>query len=698
MVSALEAGEGEGAPALGRASPAFSLSELLGLLRRRRLLVAVCTGLCLLLALAFLSVQTPVYRATAELLVDPQALQVVGKDIVRTDTSASIDFANVDSQALVMTSTGVLRQVIEELNLEADPAFNRSAGLLTRLFGKLLEPTPEQRMAQTIDALKRAIVIQRVDNSLVFRIIVTHPQAQRAADIANTLAQTYFKQGNDGRRAVVERANATLISQIAGLRTQLDEAERAVQTFRTQNNLVSTGEGFVISQQLRDLYSQIGQAEGDFARQQARRDQLLRYGNGSPLSDQLPDALTSPAITALRAQYAQTAREAASLGQTLAPQHPRLVEIRGELAETRRLLATELSRVRSSIQDNYRQAEANLANLRKRAQELTRTQETSGAAQIRLRQLESEAEAVRAVYSSSLQRAKELEQQKRIETNNSRMLSEAVAPAVATKVPAALVLAAAALFGSCAGLGIAYLLEWMPPMAGFLPTWRRRAPRPAKPEKPAKAAKPEKPAKAAKPAVPEPPPPLTPEAAAEAIGISTVISLPKETAKRQDALVPVTRLLQRTLGKQLPALVMVAGPADAVTQTALAEGIANSLAAHGESVLICRDSAGGRNMDIQRIEPQGGTSAKPGQRRNFIVMRHSKPTEGKSSAHLPDAIVLAAPLAGQTTDSLIDQAAAVDPTGKHILALVVPQTATVTAAKPMSFAARWLRWPARAAA
>ncbi|WP_293795392.1 GumC family protein [uncultured Bosea sp.] len=697
MASALEAGEGEGASAPGRASPAFSLSELLGLLRRRRLLVAVCAGLCLLLALAFLSVQTPVYRATAELLVDPQALQVVGKDIVRTDTSASIDFANVDSQALVMTSTGVLKQVIDELNLETDPAFNRSAGLLTRLLGKLAEPTPEQRLAQTIDALKRAIVIQRVDNSLVFRIIVTHPQAQRAADIANTLAQIYFKQGIDGRRAVVERANATLISQIAGLRTQLDEAERAAQTFRAQNNLVSTGEGLVISQQLRDLYSQIGQAEGEFARQQARRDQLLRYGNGSPLSDQLPDALTSPAMAALRTQYAQTAREAASLGQTLAPQHPRLVEIRGELAETRRLLASELSRVRSSIQENYRQAEANLANLRKRAQELTRTQETSSAAQIRLRQLESEAEAVRAVYSASLQRAKELEQQKRIETNNSRMLSEAVAPSVASKVPAALVLAAAALFGSCAGLGIAYLLEWMPPMAGFLPKWRR-APRPAKSEEPAKAAKPEKPAKAAKPAVPEPPPLLTPEAAAEAIGISTVISLPKDSAKRQDALVPVTRLLQRTLGKQLPALVMVAGPADAVTQTALAEGIANSLAAHGESVLICRDSAGGRNMDIQRIEPQGGTSAKPGQRRNFIVMRHSKPTEGKSGAHLPDAIVLAAPLAGQTTDSLIDQAAAVDPTGKHILALVVPQAAAATAAKPKSFAARWLRWPARAAA
>lgn len=454
MPAALEAGGRDEASAPGRPSAAFSLPELLQLLRRRRWLVAGSAAICLLLALAYLSVQTPVYRATAELLVDPQALQVVGKDIVRTDTSASIDFANVDSQALVMTSSGVLRQVIDELDLEKDPAFGGSAGLLSRLFGRLLQPTPEQRMAQTVDALKKAVVIQRVENSLVFRIIVSHPQAQRAADIANALAQVYFRQGNEGRRAVVERANTTLIGQIAGLRTQLDEAERAVQTFRSQNGLVSTGEGgLIVSQQLRDLYAQISQAEAEVARQQARRDQLARYGNGDPLSDTLPEGLTSSVMTSLRAQYAQSAREAASLAQTLAPQHPRLIEIRAELAETRRLLAGELARLRATIQEGYRQAEGNLANLRKRATELTKSQEISGAAQIKLRQLESEAEAVRAVYSASLQRAKELEQQKRIETNNSRMLSEAVAPAVASKPPASLVLAAALSSAPAPGWG-----------------------------------------------------------------------------------------------------------------------------------------------------------------------------------------------------------------------------------------------------
>ncbi len=662
MSAALEAGGREGVPVDGRASAAFSLSELLQLLRRRRRLVIASAGICLLLALAYLSVQVPVYRATAELLVDPQALQVVGKDIVRTDTSASIDFANVDSQSLVMTSTGVLRQVIDELNLENDPAFVRPPGLVSRLLGRLAQPTAEQRLAQAVDALKKAIVIQRVDNSLVFRITVSHPQAQKAADIANALAQVYFRQGNDGRRAVVERANSTLIEQIAGLRSQLDTAERAVQAFRSQHSLVSTSEGPIVSQQLRDLYGQISLAEAELARQQARRDQLARYNNRDPLSDTLPEALTSSVVTSLRAQYAQSAREAASLAQTLAPQHPRLIEIRAELAETRRLLTGELARLRATVQEGYRQAEANLANLRKRATELTKSQEVSGAAQIRLRQLESEAEAVRVVYNASLQRAKELEQQKRIETNNSRMLSEAVAPATPTKPPAPLVLAAALLFGACAGLGTAYLLEWLPSS--------RIMPERLKPLAP-----------------------LTPEAAGQAIGVGTVVSLPAAAARREDALVPVTRLLQKTLGPHLPASVMIAGSVDEATQKALAEHLANSLAAHGESVLLCQDGSG-RDMNIRRIEPPATATARPGRRRNFIIMRRTSPSDGKAGAR-PDAIVLASSLAGETPRSLVDQAAAIDPVGEHIVALVVPEDA---GAGPRGLASRWLRRPAQAAA
>jgi succinoglycan biosynthesis transport protein ExoP len=656
VVTALEASGRRDVP-----SPisAFSVTELLSLLKRRRAIVIAGACVTLLFALAYLAVQTPIYRATAELLVDPQALQIVGRDIVRSDSSASIDFANVDSQALVMTSSGVLRQVISDLDLEQDSALTPQPGFLARRFGKLLMPTPQQRLAQTMDALRRAIVIQRVENSLVFRIIVSHPDAEKSADIANALARAYFRQGNDGRRGAVERANESLIGQIAGLRTQLNDAEAAVQTFRIKNNLVSTGEtGLVVTQQLRDLYTQISQASAELARQTARRDGVANLRENSLLSDAIPEALTSSSITSLRTQYAQTAREAASMAQTLMPQHPRLIEIRAELAETRKLLAAELGRVRSSVQQAYRQAEANLANLQKRASELTRSQESSGVAEIRLRQLESEAEAIRAVYNASLTRARELDQQKKIETSNSRLLSEAVAPAVASKPPAIIVLAAALLFGACAGLGIAYLLELLP----------------------------------AKTVRPPSPGALTLEQAGEILGVANVARFPKDVAQRAAALDATARLLQTEFGQRLPASILIGGPLDDATQNDIAQNLAQALAAIGESVLICRENAGRNDISIRRIDagtsPAGGSA----RRRNFVLVLRSAAGDGIRSV-APDAIVLAADLSGMNAPDIIKMASEIDPKGGLVTALVTPGESAPAAS---GFVDRLLRRPRRA--
>lgn len=697
QAAALEAGEANVAAAPARPAMAFSLSELLRLLRLRRKLVLVSIAICMALAFGYAVTRPPVYRATAELLVDPTALQVVGKDIVRTDTSASIDFANVDSQALVMMSTGVLKQVIDDLKLVDDPAFAGAPGLMARVLGKVMQPSLEERAAATLDSLRRAIVIQRVDASLVFRITVSHPNAQKAAEIANTLAQAYLQQGIEGRRGSVERANASLIGQISGLRAQLDEAERAADDFRSQNGLVSTGEsGLIVTQQLRDLYSQIGQATAEMARQQARREQLGRAGsNAVALAETLPEAANSSSLTSLKGQLAQTSREIASLGGTLAPQHPRMIELRSELAETRRLMTAELGRIRASAQEGYRQAEANLANLQKRAKELTRTQEVSSAAQIRLRQLQGEADATRVVYNASLQRAKELDQQKKIETNNSRLLSEAVAPTFASKPPLALVLGAALMFGACAGLGIAYLLELLPADRKLLPI--RPTPSGLPAPQPQQAAGP-KPSglkisrfKISRPKflwprssdhddAPAAPPAAawTPSSAAAALGIDTAVTLPELPTERRLALRPVADALEQRFGQRLPATITVTGSLSTPALDAVADLLAQELALRGESVLIYQGDVGSRHLSIRRVGEDGSGPAR--RRHSFIIMRPA--TVGGNAHADADAIVLATGFAGQTVETLKATADAASPDRSRIIALVT--TDTTPAAEPQS--------------
>ena len=444
----------------GISGSAFDVEQLFDLVRRHALLIVMSAVLSITSAAVFVLLQKPVYRATAELLVAPQTLQVVGRDIVRTDSSTSLELANVDSQALVILSTSVLRQVADKLKLEVFPEFQPHVGVVAWLIGD--SPLSEsQRENGVLDLLKQSVVIHRVDNALVFQITVSSPNAARAAEIANALAAAYLQETALERVDAVKRANVSIIAQVSGLRDQLDAAESAVERYRSENGLIrSSDSGLVVTQQLNAITMQIDAAGAEVSRLAARKEQVAKIGPEALLTDIVPDVLNSSTLTALRAQYAQIAREAASQSRTLLPQHPHMLELRAELDEGQKQLQAELTRIRASVSDSYAQAVNNLKKLQARAKDLTSTKVASSEAETKLRQLDSEAEAIRAVLNASLNRARELDQQGRIETNNSHVLTQATAPVRPSNPPLIVVLAAAALFGICAGIGIAYLVEW----------------------------------------------------------------------------------------------------------------------------------------------------------------------------------------------------------------------------------------------
>lgn len=452
------------APPAGRPSqPVYVLAQVLDLSRRRWAVIAGATVALCVLATGVALLQPPLYRATAELIVDPLGLQVVGRDIERSDSASTLDLAGVDSQAYVLTSTPVLRRVVDGLGLADDRDYQAHAGWLARILGEAAQRSLRERETDAVEILRKDLAVKRVEGALVFQITASARGAARAADIANAVADAYIRQVTEERVETVQRAGSSLLQQVAPLRAQLDAAETAVERFRSDNALVRSSEtGLVVTQQIKDLYTQIDVAEAELARLDARRDQIGKASPDDVVADALPEAANSASMVSLRAQYAGTAREIASLDRTLMPGHPRMVELRAELAETRRLIRLELGRLRSSAIQAAEVARANVANLRLRAGKLTQSKNDSSAAEIKLRELEGEAAAVRAVYDAALSRSRELQQQQSIVTQNSRVLTEAAPPSQRANPRLAVVALMGALFGACLGFGLAYLREMWP--------------------------------------------------------------------------------------------------------------------------------------------------------------------------------------------------------------------------------------------
>ncbi len=448
----------EAAAPARRPLASVDVMELVSVVLRRYKIVIGTALAFLVLAAVYIHHQHPVYRSTVEILVDPQGLQVVGRDILPTDTSASIDFANVDSQPLIIASTNVLAEVIRELDLEHDPFF---AGTMTA-WPDDKAGAVGPRFVHVLDMLRGSVVVHRADPSLVFQITVTHDSPDRAALVANTISKVYLAQSLEARLAAARRANDSLVGQATSLRAQFEEAQHKVEQFRADNGLVTTGvAGLVVNQRLQDLTTRITAAAAEVSQLQARRDQVRGLDLATVEAGGIPEAVSSPTITALRTQYGRIVQQQADLARALGPRHPTLQQSDSERVAVAKLIDAEVVRIKQSIEADFARAKANLAALQAQEQAITATQATSNTAEIRARELQADADAIQQVYNAVLNRTKELDLQQQIQTNNSRVISPAMPPNKAAAPPKAIVLAAGTLFGAVVGVALAFAVDFL---------------------------------------------------------------------------------------------------------------------------------------------------------------------------------------------------------------------------------------------
>ncbi|WP_197434466.1 GumC family protein [Agrobacterium vitis] len=430
----------------------IDIFQIPGILRRRWYYLAFFAALFAGLALLYALSLKPVYVSSTQILLDPRGLSATSSDSRQPAAAVQSDPASLDSQIYVVLSSAVLGEVVNRLDLTKDPY------LYAGQTGSAASPA--EVMAATIGGLVRHVKVEREGQSFIMSITVEHRIAKTAADIANMIATVYLKQVDEARSDAARRASAAFQAQASELRDRVLKAERAVEEFRSANGLASTGvTGLVIDQQLAGLNQQLIAARGAEEQQQAIYQQTRNLTVAAVENGNIPEAVQSTTVGLLRDRYVQLQDRQAEAAANLGSNHPQLKAINSQVASMRQAIQQELDRVRQSMKLNYDRAVANRKALETQLQSLTKTSFDSGARQITLRQLESEAEAIRTIYKAFLNRAEELSQEQTISINNSRVITEAVATAKSVTTLKVMILAAAMLFGLAFGSTLAVVLE-----------------------------------------------------------------------------------------------------------------------------------------------------------------------------------------------------------------------------------------------
>ncbi len=449
---------------------AVSLIDVLKGVLRRKFLVLGTTALAFGAGFGVVTLMKPVYTSTSQILI--QDLETPFDRFQQTEVQRQADAVDdriVASQISVIRSEDLGRRVVAALGLENNPEFNaliEGQGTVSQLKVRLgfdSDPalmTPEQR---ALRHYRSKLNVFQMPESNVVAIEYESPDPKTAAAIANTLADTYVMWTREAKSQPTERARDWLSQQIEGLRRKVQDSEAAVERFRSQAGLIRGQAVTLGEQEISELNTQITLSKAASLEARAKADSVRNLLESKGSVDTATDVLASPAIQRLKEQRADAMRRISELSVTYLDNHPRMVAARSDLDSIDRQIRSEALKIVASLDEQARIAETRERSLVNSLETLKGQESTANLDDVKLKALERDAAADRALLEAMLIRFAEASARQDTATQPGlgviiQTASVSSVPSFPKPGPTVLLLTVA---GFAVGLGLAFLIELM---------------------------------------------------------------------------------------------------------------------------------------------------------------------------------------------------------------------------------------------
>src|SRR5258708_35244927 len=163
--------------------------------------------------------------------------------------------------------------------------------------------------------------------------------------IAIAVDEGYFEQQMRAKYDATRIATNWLNGQIEGLKSRVSASEKAVEDFRSANNLTVSQGVTVNDQQITDLNNQLIAARVQTAEARAKFDQAQQLNKSGGDPGGFNAAISSDIVSKLRAQYADIAKNEADLSSKYGPRHPLDANVHAQLRDTQRLINDDNQRI-----------------------------------------------------------------------------------------------------------------------------------------------------------------------------------------------------------------------------------------------------------------------------------------------------------------------------------------------------------------
>src|SRR5947209_7461224 len=443
---------------------------------RRRAWIIVPTLLAAVLSVTSVNLMTPRYKSEARILIDGRENVFLRPSAERSEERTTLDAEAVISQVQLLLSRDLAREIIKNNKLADRPEFDpvlqgvspwRSLLALVGIGRDPFSLTPEERV---LDSYYDRFSAYAVDKSRVIVIEFQSRDPELATQVANSIAEGYLLLQQNARQKQARSATQWLSGEIDELRKKVAEAESRVEDFRSRSSLfVGTNNTTLSNQQMGELNTQLNNARAlkSDAESKAR---LIRetLQSGNPIESS--EVLNSELIRRLSEQRIALRGQLAEQSSTLLHNHPRIKELKAQLADLDRQLREEASKISRSLDSDARIAGGRVEGLSASLEQLKRQASSTNGQDVQLRAFEREAKAQRDLLEGYLARYREANTRENIDATpaDGRIISRAAisnVPAYPKKLPIVLIATLAALMLSAGAITTGELLRISPARA-----------------------------------------------------------------------------------------------------------------------------------------------------------------------------------------------------------------------------------------
>ncbi|HEX8491225.1 MAG TPA: polysaccharide biosynthesis tyrosine autokinase [Pyrinomonadaceae bacterium] len=435
-----------------------------------------------------------IYEASTTLQIEPKRPSVLqtGKEIVINTGNTGTDPIYWQTQLRLLENPALARQVIKTLDLQNDPRFFAGhsqtdiLSSLRRIFSRDKAPapttasqptgelpvvredevkgqqlTPEElaKLEPYEETLGANLTVDPVAGTSLVTLRYKHTDPELAQKIVNTVADVFIYNNIQRETMGSEKSADVLASKIADLQMRVREGESKVLNYAIQNNLPQT-EGpsaNLEATKLATLSSQLLDAENERKNLQSIYDAAVKETDPNAI----PAVQESKRIELLREKIEALEQKRAELLVIYTPEWPEVKKIEEQIKPLRDALAKAPREVLSAMKARFEAALAKENKLKQAYNQQRGTTTAQNVAEIQMSMMKQELETNKQSLATLMQRQRELENTTSDARPNNIMVTnygrrgELIGPPRVRNIMVAFMLALAA------GIGLAFLLDYL---------------------------------------------------------------------------------------------------------------------------------------------------------------------------------------------------------------------------------------------